>query len=64
MEADLIKCEEILMMHKHCLEAFDKLFRDVCQNTYFLLKMVVLPGDFRQTVPVIPASSEHKINRD
>jgi len=59
--AKLIIWDEAPMLHKHCFEAVDRAFRDILR-TYnngrldipFGGKVVVLGGDFRQILPVIP----------
>ena len=55
---DVIIWDEIVMMHKNCLEAVDRIMKDVCQNVQqFGGKSVVLSGDFRPILPVIPGGS-------
>ena len=62
LDADVIIWDEIVMMHKHCLEAVDRLMKDVCQNVQpFGGKTVVLSGDFRQILPVIPGGSKSQV---
>ncbi|KAF7827231.1 uncharacterized protein G2W53_018395 [Senna tora] len=57
----LIIWDEVVMMNKYCFEAVDKSLRDILQldnpnslNIPFGGKAIVLAGDFRQILPVIP----------
>jgi len=61
LRAKLIIWNEAPMMHKHCFKAVERSLRDVCKqrnngrmNIPFGGKVVVLGGDFRQILPVIP----------
>ncbi|XP_031120252.1 ATP-dependent DNA helicase PIF7-like [Ipomoea triloba] len=56
------------MMHKHCFEALDRTLRDLLRftdsnagNRTFGGKTVVLGGDFRQILPVIPKGTRQDI---
>jgi hypothetical protein len=50
------------MMHKHAYEALDRSLKDICGNLGpFGDKVVVLGGDFRQVLPVIPNGSPAEI---
>ncbi|CAH9117162.1 unnamed protein product [Cuscuta europaea] len=56
------------MTHKYCFEALDKTLRDICpavnpknEELPFGGKIVVLGGDFRQTLPVIPKGTREEI---
>ena len=51
------------MMHKHVFEAVDRSFRDImgCPNVLFGGKVVVLGGDFRQILPVVPRGNRGQI---
>ncbi|XP_031109293.1 ATP-dependent DNA helicase PIF1-like [Ipomoea triloba] len=64
----LIIWDEAPMMHKYCFEALDKTMRDLLrfknENSYdmpFGGKTVVLGGDFRQILPVIPKGTRQDI---
>lgn len=69
----IIKCKLIIwdeapMMHKFCFEALDRTLRDLLRfdnpkssNTPFGGKTIVLGGDFRQILPVIPKGSRQDI---
>ncbi|XP_031099477.1 uncharacterized protein LOC116003677 [Ipomoea triloba] len=69
----IIKCKLIIwdeapMMHKHCFEALDRTLRDLlrftdtnAENRTFGGKTVVLGGDFRQILPVIPKGTRQDI---
>ncbi|GKB05982.1 putative DNA helicase, partial [Tanacetum coccineum] len=59
--SDLIIWDEAPLQHRHAFEAVDRTFRDICkldnpnaENQVFGGKVVVLGGDFRQILPVIP----------
>ncbi|GKC13346.1 ATP-dependent DNA helicase PIF1-like protein, partial [Tanacetum coccineum] len=59
--ADLIIWDEAPLQHRHAFEAVDRTFRDICRfdnpnadNQVFGRKVVVLGGDFRKILPVIP----------
>ncbi|CAN7018127.1 unnamed protein product, partial [Brassica oleracea var. botrytis] len=63
-ETDLIIWDEAPMTHKHAFEALDKTFKDImsmknppAKNQPFGGKTVMLGGDFRQILPVIPQGS-------
>ncbi|XP_031097003.1 uncharacterized protein LOC116001254 [Ipomoea triloba] len=69
----IIKCKLIIwdeapMMHKHCFEALDRTMRDLMRfenvlsgSLTFGGKTIVLGGDFRQILPVIPKGSRQDI---
>ncbi|XP_031096932.1 ATP-dependent DNA helicase PIF2-like [Ipomoea triloba] len=64
----LIIWNEAPMMHKHCFEALDRTMRDLLrfsnpssEMSTFGGKTVVLGGDFRQILPVIPKGSRQDI---
>ncbi|XP_031116655.1 ATP-dependent DNA helicase PIF1-like [Ipomoea triloba] len=68
IKCSLIIWDEAPMMHKHCFEALDKTMRDLLRfcnplsaNLPFGGKTVVLGGDFRQILPVIPKGSRQDI---
>jgi hypothetical protein len=58
------------MMHRNCFKALDKSLRDILQSTNeddenkpFGRMVVVLGGDFRQILPVVPKGKrEHIVN--
>jgi len=54
----IIVWDECTIAHKKSLEAFDHTLKDL-QNNQVLLggALVLLSGDFRQTLPVIPRST-------
>ncbi|XP_055527993.1 uncharacterized protein LOC129720539 [Wyeomyia smithii] len=57
-ECKLIVWDECTMAHKHALEALDLTLRDLKSNDQVMGGTVVLlAGDFRQTLPVIPKST-------
>ncbi|VDL84819.1 unnamed protein product [Nippostrongylus brasiliensis] len=54
METDVIIWDEISMASKAAFEAVDILLRDVMQNNSpFGNKLIVVGGDFRQTLPIV-----------
>lgn len=54
-ECALIVWDECTMSHKHALEALDRTLQDLRGNQTLMGGVVVLlAGDFRQTLPVIP----------
>ncbi|MCH86130.1 helicase-like protein, partial [Trifolium medium] len=61
--AKLIIWDEAPMMHRHCFEAVDRTLKDIMQKNRFPFggKVVVLGGDFRQILPVIPKGTRHDI---
>ncbi|GAU47014.1 hypothetical protein TSUD_403240 [Trifolium subterraneum] len=61
--AKLIIWDEAPMMHRHCFEAVDRTLKDVMKEKRFPLggKVVVLDGDFRQILHVIPKGTRHEI---
>ncbi|CDF33589.1 Putativ ATP dependant DNA helicase [Chondrus crispus] len=57
-QADLIIWDEIVMCHRHCIETVDCSLRDLMQTDRpFGGKFLVLAGDFRQILPVVPGGS-------
>ncbi|GFW76676.1 ATP-dependent DNA helicase [Trichonephila clavipes] len=60
----LIVWDECTMAHKKLLEAVDRSLQNLGGNTRpFGSALILLAGDFRQTLPVIPQSTpEDKIN--
>ncbi|XP_019151940.1 PREDICTED: uncharacterized protein LOC109148659 [Ipomoea nil] len=61
IKTSLIIWDEAPMMHKHCFEALDRTMRDLLrfvdpnsEMKTFGGKTVVLGGDFRQILPVVP----------
>ncbi|XP_015966267.1 uncharacterized protein LOC107490009 [Arachis duranensis] len=68
LKAKLIIWDEAPMVSRYCYEALDKCLGDImrCSPTYskdlpFGGKVVVLGGDFRQILPVIPRGSRQDI---
>ncbi|XP_019183055.1 PREDICTED: uncharacterized protein LOC109178014 [Ipomoea nil] len=68
IKCSLIIWDEAPMIHKHCFEALDRTMRDLlrftnplCPNLPFGGKTVVLGGDFRQILPVIPRGGRQDI---
>jgi len=68
VESKLIIWDEAPMLHRHCFEAVDKTFRDILRVSNprsagipFGGKVVVLGGDFRQILPVIPRATRHDV---
>ncbi|GAB2292231.1 hypothetical protein Dimus_026480, partial [Dionaea muscipula] len=50
------------MQHRHCVEAVERTLRDFCDNSLpFGGITVVLGGDFRQILPVVPKGSREQI---
>jgi len=66
--AKLIIWDEAPMMHKHLFEALDRTLRDILRHENngrldipFGGKVVVLGGDFRQVLPVMPKATRQDI---
>ena len=60
--ANLIIWDEAPMVKRHCIEAFDRTLRDLLKtNRIFGGKCVVMGGDFRQILLVIPKSGRAEI---
>ena len=58
----LIVIDEASMIPLHAFSAIDILLRDLCQNDVpFGGKLIVLAGDFRQTLPVTPRAHAAEI---
>ena len=53
-ETELIVWDEAPMNDRRCFEALDRTLKDILNNSEQLFggKMVMLGGDFRQTLPV------------
>ncbi|CDF40383.1 ATP dependant DNA helcase [Chondrus crispus] len=61
-QVDLIIWDEIVMCHRHCIETVDRSLRDLMQTDQpFGGKFLVLAGDFRQILPVVPGGSRGQI---
>uniref|UniRef100_K7LX79 ATP-dependent DNA helicase n=1 Tax=Glycine max TaxID=3847 RepID=K7LX79_SOYBN len=65
-QTSLIIWDEAPITHKSCFEALDKSLRDIIKgksnsNQIFGGKVMVLGGDFRQILPVIPRGSHSDI---
>ena len=57
-QCQLIVWDECTMAHKKSLEALDRTLKDIRSNhNLFGGAMILLAGDFRQTLPVIPRST-------
>lgn len=62
IKTKLIIWDEAPMAHKYCFEAVDKTFKDIMKSSEpFGGKIVVLGGDFRQILPVIPKGTRHEV---
>jgi ATP-dependent DNA helicase PIF1 len=58
----IIVWDEAPMAHKHLLQALDRTLRDLCNDQRpFANKVILLSGDFRQVLPVIPRASRAAI---
>ena len=54
-QCELILWDEVSMIHKQGIEALDRTLRDIRdENRLMGGAVVVLAGDFRQTLPIIP----------
>ncbi|XP_065321337.1 ATP-dependent DNA helicase PIF1-like [Gordionus sp. m RMFG-2023] len=55
----LIIIDEATMMTKHALRCIDRLLKDIMKNSHpFGGNVILLGGDFRQTLPVVPKGSK------
>ncbi|XP_016199231.1 uncharacterized protein LOC107640198 [Arachis ipaensis] len=68
IQSSLIIWDEAPMLNKMCFEALDRMLMDLMSVTDqhkthqpFCGKVIVLGGDFRQILPVIPKGSRHDI---
>ena len=53
--------DEITMISKYAFEAVDRMFKDVCnKDIHFGGKVIIVSGDFRQTLPVENMEIEFK----
>ena len=61
--AHLLLIDEATLLHSFQLEALDRTLRDLMnvQNVAFGGKIIILSGDFRQCLPVIPRANRAKI---
>lgn len=61
-EAKLIIWDEVPMQHRYCVEAVDRTLRDIRDSPKpFGGTTVVLGGDFRQILPVVPKGVREEI---
>ncbi|CDF40018.1 unnamed protein product [Chondrus crispus] len=61
-QVDLIIWDEIVMCYRNCIETVDRSLRDLMQaDRPFGGKFLVLAGDFRQILPVVPGGSRGQI---
>jgi PIF1-like helicase/Helitron helicase-like domain at N-terminus len=59
---DLIIWDEIAMVHRHCIEAFDRTMRDLTEvDAPFGGVTVLFGGDLRQILPVVPRGTRGQI---
>ena len=60
---DLIIWDEALTQSRFTHEALDRTLQDICENEFALFsgKTVVLGGDFQQTLPIQPNSSQEDV---
>ena len=60
--ADIIIWDEAPMQHKHTFEAVDRTFQDLTGiDKPFGGKVVIMGGDFRQVLPVIPRAGRTQV---
>ncbi|XP_077252569.1 uncharacterized protein LOC143891966 [Tasmannia lanceolata] len=66
--ASFIICDEAPMHHRHAFEAVDKTLKDILRfddlnssDKPFGGKTVLLGGDFRQILPVVPKGGRHEV---
>ncbi|XP_028782636.1 uncharacterized protein LOC114738734 [Neltuma alba] len=66
--AKLIQCTKLIiwdeapMVQRHCIEAFDRTLKDIMHCSHpFGGKCVVMGGDFRQILPVIPKGTRASV---
>ncbi|KAK3772428.1 hypothetical protein RRG08_031448 [Elysia crispata] len=58
-ETELIVWDEATMSHKRALEAVDRMLRDIRRNDAVMGGVtLVLAGDFRQTLPIVPRGTK------
>ncbi|XP_028757288.1 uncharacterized protein LOC114716448 [Neltuma alba] len=58
----LIICNEALMVQRYCIEAFDHSLKDLIHsNLPFRAKCIIMGGDFRQILPVVPKGSRASV---
>ena len=61
-ESALTVWDENFMQHRHCFEAVDRLYRDICRRDVpFGGKVILFGGDPRQILPVVPRGSPSHI---
>ncbi|CDF39890.1 ATP dependant DNA helicase [Chondrus crispus] len=61
-QVDLIIWDEIVMCYRNCIETVDRSLRDLMQaDRPFGGKFLVLAGDFRRILPVVPGGSRGQI---
>ncbi|XP_054817030.1 uncharacterized protein LOC129316651 [Prosopis cineraria] len=61
-QTELIIWDEAPMIRRHCIEAFDRSLKDIMHcDLPFGGKSIVMGGDFRQILPVIPKGSRADI---
>ena len=61
-QAKVIIWDEAPMAHRHVMECLDRTFRDILENEQpFGGKKLVLSGDFRQVLPVIPRAARPEV---
>ena len=62
LETKLIIWDEVPMQHRHCVEVVDQTLRDICSCEKPIGGItVVLGGDFRQILPVVPKGLREQI---
>ncbi|WVZ95295.1 hypothetical protein U9M48_041079 [Paspalum notatum var. saurae] len=68
LQTSLVIWDEAPVNHKHCFEALDRTLRDIMASKDSALSLkqfggitVVLGGDFRQTLPILPNARKQEI---
>ena len=61
--AKVLMIDEATMLHRYYLEALDRSLRDIMDepNAAFGNKVIILAGDFRQCLPVVPGSNRAQV---
>ena len=58
----MIIWDEAPMMHRHAFEVLDRMLQDImCNDQLFGGKVLLLGGDFRQVLLVIPMARQEEI---
>ncbi|PLW41793.1 hypothetical protein PCANC_11501 [Puccinia coronata f. sp. avenae] len=62
--ASVLIWDKIIMSHRHCVKAESRSLKELRDNTLpFGGLIMILGGDFRQTLPIVPGGGALQLNK-